>query len=134
MLALSYGLLAYAIHKVGVIMGFYYTFFWFQLLTHFLSSTALVLLLLVAGRTIGLEATGLVAFVVGAWLVGILSWELVEYLDLVPWLIWWGIGDFLVDLASDTVGLVTVFLAVRVHGGVGPVEQDPVPSISSRGD
>lgn len=133
MLAISYGLLAYAIHKVGVIMGFYQSFFWFQLLTHFLSSTALVLLLLLAGRTLGLDGTGLVAFVIGAWLVGILTWELVEYLDLVPWLIWWGIEDFLVDLASDTVGLLTVFVAVRVHGGSAPSDTGPAPA-SSRGD
>lgn len=134
LLTISYGLGAYSIHKTGVILGFYPAYFWFQLLTHFLSSTALVLLLLVAGRSLGLGSTSLLAFVLGGWILGVFTWELIEFLDLVPWLTWWGIEDFLVDLASNTVGLLTVLGSYRARNRFG---KDVVPAeaaATSRGD
>lgn len=108
--AISYGLGAYGIHKYGVIVGLYRSLFWFQMLTHFLSATALALLLVVAGRSLGLSARRLVGFVVIGCLLGAVGWEFVEYLELIPWLIWWGIEDSLLDLLMDGFGVSTVLL------------------------
>jgi len=114
--AALYGLGAYSIHKTGVILGWYYDFFWFQLLTHFLSATALALLLLLAGRTLGLSGRRLLTFVVVGAAVGALSWELVEYLKIFPWLIWWGPADSFIDLVFDALGVSTVLLLDRARG------------------
>lgn len=134
LLAISYGLVAYSIHKTGVILGFYPAYFWFQLLTHFLSSTALVVLLLVAGRSLGVGSTSLLAFVLGGWLLGVFTWELIEFLDLVPWLTWWGIEDFLVDLTTNTLGLLTVLASYRSRTQSGPDPATAEPVVGSGGD
>lgn len=133
--AITFGIVAYGIHKTGVILGWYYEFFWFQILTHFLSATAMALLLLMAGRQLRLSSTGLVAFVLVGSAIGALSWELIEYFDVVPWLIWWGIEDSLLDLTADAVGvaMVLLFHRLRFRLGGGTVTDSTVadPSLTS---
>ncbi|MFB6268122.1 MAG: hypothetical protein ABEI31_10715 [Halodesulfurarchaeum sp.] len=132
LLAISYGLFAYGIHKIGVILGYYRGFFWFQLLTHFLSASALALLLLLVGRTLSLSPSSLVVFVLAGSAVGAVGWEVVEYLGVVPWLIWWGPTDSLLDLTNDLIGIVVVLALHRVRGRTfRPTDSSSTPTAPS---
>jgi len=143
LLAIGYGIVAYAVHQSGVILGYYPRFFWFQLVTHFLSASAMALLLVVVGRRLGLPPVWLVAFVFAFSAVGAVGWELVEYLGVFPALNWWGIEDSLLDLAVDAVGVGTILALFRPRPrrdaspgpSAGPTTDDsPVRPGYNRGD
>ncbi len=99
---------AYGFHKTGSFLGYYQEFFWFQMLAHLISSTALTLLLRNVGVGLGLQGTPLVFMVVGLAAIGAVGWEVIEYLGIFPDLIWWGLGDSLLDLIMDTAGIATI--------------------------
>lgn len=123
-IAVGYAGFAYALHKVGASLGYYPRFGWFQVVTHFVSASALALLLVRAGQTASLSPTGLLVFVVVGATVGALAWELVEYLGLYPGLHWWGVDDSLLDLTVDAVG-VTVALVRHRDALVPPPGPSP---------
>lgn len=108
LVSVGFGVFAYSFHKVGSLAGFYQEFFWFQLLTHLLSSSAMALILLNSGHALGFQGRALVWFVVVLGATGAMSWELVEYLEIFPTLIWWGPEDSLLDLLMDAIGVAAV--------------------------
>lgn len=108
LVSVGFGTFAYSFHKVGSVLGFYQEFFWFQLVTHLLSSSAMALILLNSGHALGFQGRSLVWFVVVLGFVGAIGWELVEYLEIFPNLIWWGLDDSLLDLAMDAIGVATI--------------------------
>ena len=121
LVSVGFGGFAYSVHKVGSVLGFYQEFFWFQLLTHLLSSSAMALILLNGGHELGFHGRALVWFVVVLGAAGALSWELVEYLEIFPTLIWWGPEDSLLDLLMDALGVATM---LRLGAGVGQGQTD----------
>lgn len=114
--SLGFAGFAYGFHKTGSILGYYQELFWFQLLAHLVSSMALTLLLRNLGVGLGLQGRPLVYTVVGLAVIGSVGWEVVEYLGIFPDLIWWGLGDSLLDLTMDSVGIAAV-LGLDVRGG-----------------
>ncbi|MFB6163589.1 MAG: hypothetical protein ABEJ31_00345 [Haloarculaceae archaeon] len=133
--AVAFGLFAYLFHKVGSAMGYYPRFFWFQMAAHFLSATAMALLLARAGLDGGLRGRALVAFVLGFSALGAVGWEVVEYLGVFPSLHWWGLDDSLLDLCMDTLGVATVLslLGTRVRPVINPTLETPLPGRPRRG-
>ena len=127
--ALGLGVFAYAFHKVGSVLGLYPRFFWFQMAAHFLSATAMALLLARFGLDTGLRGRALWLFVIGFSIAGAVGWELVEYFELWPTLIWWGIQDSLLDLLMDALGVLTilVLLKTRLRPVIDPTL--PTPSV-----
>lgn len=124
LLSIAYGVFAYALHKTGAHLGYYPRFWWFQMVTHFVSASALALLLYQAGQTLSLEGGTLVGVVIVLSLLGAVGWELVEYLGVFPDLHWWGPADSLLDMTMNVVGIgsvITVIRARRAH----PI--DPAP-------
>jgi hypothetical protein len=112
---LSFGLFAYLFHKIGSVSGFYPRFFWFQMLTHYFSASAMALLLARVGLDAELRDRTLVVFVVGFSLVGAGGWELLEYYRVVPSLHWHGIEDSALDLVMDGAGVGTVLFLLRTR-------------------
>lgn len=125
--AIGFAVFAYSLHKVGASLGYYPRFFWFQLVTHFVSATAMALLLARFGLDTGLRGSRLVLFVVAFSAVGAVGWELTEYFNLWPNLNWWGIEDSLLDLAMDSLGvaLVLVLLRTRLRPVIDPTRETP---------
>lgn len=125
--AIGLGVFAYTFHKIGSILGLYPRFFWFQMVAHFLSATAMALLLARFGLDSGLRGRVLWLFVVVFSIVGAVGWELVEYFELWPTLIWWGIEDSLLDLFMDALGVATilVFLKTRLRPVIDPTLRTP---------
>lgn len=129
--AAAFGLFAYVFHTVGSAMGYYPRFFWFQMVAHYLSASAMALLLARAGLDSGLRGRGLVGFVVGFSLVGAVGWEVVEYLGIFPSLHWWSVQDSLLDLVMDGFGVATIIalLGTRIRPVVDPTQETPTPTI-----
>lgn len=125
--AIGFGVFAYSFHKVGASLGYYPRFFWFQMLTHFVSATAMALLLARFGLDAGLRGSRLVLFVVVFSAVGAVGWELTEYFKLWPDLNWWGIEDSLLDLGMDALGiaLVLILLKTRLRPVIDPTKETP---------
>ncbi|MFB6155976.1 MAG: hypothetical protein ABEJ22_08775 [Haloferacaceae archaeon] len=113
--ALAYALFAYTFHSVGNATGLYVRYWWFQLLTHYISASAVALLVARVGLGIGLRGTRLAAFVVAFAGAGAVGWEVVEYLGLFANLHFWGFDDSAVDLLADAVGIATVLLLLRTR-------------------
>jgi hypothetical protein len=112
-MAALWGVAAYAFHAVGNANGLYLKHWWFQIVAHYWSATAVAGLLAVAGLSLDLRGRRLAAFVVGLTAVGAFGWELVEFLGVFEHLNFHGFGDFLVDTASNTAGLATVLALLR---------------------
>lgn len=130
LVSFGFGCFAYSFHKVGSLLGLYQEFFWFQLLTHLLSSSAMALILLNSGHALGFQGRALVWFVIVLGAAGALSWELVEYLEIFSNLIWWGLDDSLLDLLMDAIGVVAMLrLSAGVKRGRSPESTDQaIPS------
>jgi len=128
--AVAFGLFAYGFHKVGAVSGFYPRFFWFQMVAHYLSASAMALLLVRFGLTAGLQGRRLVVFVLAFSLVGAVGWEVVEYLKVFPSLHWWGIEDSLLDLGMDALGVASVLILLRTR--IRPLVDPgaPTPTVS----
>lgn len=134
--ALSYGFFAFAFHTVGNDTGLYVRFWWFQLLAHFVSASAVALLVARVALDAGLSGRRLVVFVVVFSGVGAVGWEAVEYLGLFENLHFWGFEDSLLDLAADAVGIATVLvlLRTRVRPVIDPNAETPsLASLVERG-
>ena len=114
--AACWGLAAYVFHAVGNANGLYLKHWWFQIAAHYWSATAVAGLLAVAGLSLDLRGRRLVVFVVSLTAVGAFGWELVEFYGVFEHLNFHGFGDFLVDTASNTVGLATVLALLRRRG------------------
>lgn len=127
--AVGYAAFAYGLHKIGAILLFYQRFFWFQMVTHFVSASALALVLLRAGQAVGLSGSDLLTLTVVGVAAGAVCWELIEYLDLIPWLHWWGLDDSLLDMTMNTVGLATVLARHRTALRDPPTVLDPDPPL-----
>lgn len=125
--AVTYAVGAYAVHRKGVMLGLYPRFFWFQLVTHFLSASAMAVVLVALGRTIRLPSGRLVAFVLACSAFGAVGWELVEYLGIFPRLHWWGVDDSSMDLVVDGVGVGAVLVVERIRRGRFGPTREPTP-------
>ncbi|MFB6156062.1 MAG: hypothetical protein ABEJ22_09210 [Haloferacaceae archaeon] len=117
--AALWGAAAYVFHAIGNANGLYLQYWWFQIVAHVWSATALAGLLSVAGLTVELRGRHLVAFVVVSTTAGALGWELVEYLGVFPNLLFHGLGDSLLDLTADAVGLGAVLRLLGRRESVG---------------
>jgi hypothetical protein len=95
------------------------------MVTHFVSASALALVLLRAGQAVGLSGSDLLALTVVGVAAGAVCWELIEYLDLIPWLHWWGLDDSLLDMTMNTVGLAVVLARHRTALRDRPTVLDP---------
>ena len=113
--AIAFGLFAYGFHKVGSVTGLYLEFGWFQIAAHFLSAAAMTVLIARTALDMGLTGRAFLAFVLAFATLGAVGWEVFEYLQIIPSLIWWGIGDSLLDLAVDAVGVATVLVLFRTR-------------------
>jgi hypothetical protein len=137
--ALVWGLAAYTFHAIGNANGLYVRHWWFQIVAHYWSATALAGLLALTGLSGGLRGRRLAAFVVALTVAGALSWEVVEYLGVFPHLHFHGLGDSLVDVTADAVGLWTVLALLRrrdrsTRGGdasATPAASTPADSVAS---
>jgi hypothetical protein len=112
-MAALWGVAAYVFHAVGNANGLYLKHWWFQIVAHYWSATAVAGLLAVAGLSLDLRGRRVVVFVVSLTAVGAFGWELVEFFGVFEHLNFHGFGDFLVDTASNTVGLATVLALLR---------------------
>lgn len=128
--AIGYALFAYGFHTVGNQLGFYVQYWWFQIAAHYVSASAVALVLARTGLDMGLRGRRLVAFVVGFSFLGAIGWEVVEYLAIFENLHFWGIEDSLMDLAADAVGVASVLalLGTRLRPVIDPTVETPVPS------
>jgi hypothetical protein len=113
--ALGYAVFAYAFHSVGNATGLYVRYWWFQLAAHYVSASAVALLVARVGLEIGLRGSKLAAFVVVFAGAGAVGWEVVEFLGLFENLHFWGIEDSAVDLLADAVGIGSVLLLLRTR-------------------
>lgn len=128
--AIAFAAFAYGFHAVGNATGLYTRYWWFQIAAHYVSASALALLVARVGLALGLPWRRLVPFVVVVAGAGAVSWEVVEYLGLFENLHFWGVDDSLLDLAADAVGFATVLVLLwktRVRDAVDPNAETPPP-------
>jgi hypothetical protein len=129
--ALSYALFAYAFHSYGNATGLYVRYWWFQLAAHYVSASAVALLVARVGLDVGLRGRSLVGFVVFFATAAAVGWEFVEYLGLFENLHFWGIEDSAVDLLADAAGIgtVLVLLRTRIRPVLDPTDETTLGSV-----
>lgn len=124
-----WALFAFSFHSAGNVNGMYERYWWFQVIAHYWSASALAALFARAGLSLGYRGWRLVAFVVGFSAVGALGWELVEYLKLFENLHFHGFDDSAIDLVADSVGVTTVLAYLWHKTRFGRVDH---PAYSTR--
>ena len=121
---LVWGVLAYGVHKVGVINGYYLEYGWFQNLTHACSASALAALVAIVGLHLGYRGRRLVAFVVVGSALGAVGWEVIEYFGVLdPYGIYFIFHDFhdaAIDMVSNSVGVAATLLVLWYTTGLDP--------------
>lgn len=124
MVGLGWAAAVYSVHKYGALAGWYFTYPWFQNVTHAGSASGVGVLLGLVGLELGYRRGRLLLFVVGLSALGAVGWELVEYLGWLDnygvYLYFHDLNDAAVDMVSNAVGTTVALAYLWWRTGLDP--------------